>query len=52
MLYTRTINLPCILKGYLLITIYFFIMVACPGYILESTNWIDVMRVSAKDKEP
>ena len=48
MLYTRTIILPCILKSYLPITIYFFIMVACPGYILESTKWIDVNESKCK----
>ena len=37
---TRTITLPCILLGYLPLTI-FFIMVAYPGHILESTKVIE-----------
>ena len=38
---TRTITLPCILPSYLPLTI-FFIMVAYPGHILESTKGIEI----------
>ena len=28
--------------SYLPLTIYLFIMVACPGHILDSTKWIEI----------
>ena len=52
---TRTIILPCILLSYLPLTI-FFIMVAYPGHILESTKGIEIkhtlmlMRGNTEDK--
>ena len=38
----KTQSYPVYLQSYLPITIYFFIMDACPGHILESTTGIEI----------